>query len=106
EQARQIQHRALLSLLLAGQGDCLIIQRDYIQARQVLQEAVALARHLKHTESLYYALSMLGTAIAYVETYDHAIAYFQESLALAQQLSTPLRLITLLVDWGEIELFH
>ncbi len=37
---------------------------------------------------------------------NQGVEYFQESLTLAQQLSRPLRLITLLMEWGEIELFH
>ncbi len=41
-----------------------------------------------------------------MEAYDHTMGYFQESLTLAQQLSAPLRLITALTTWGEIQLFH
>lgn len=88
------------------QGECLILQHEYVQARQVLLEAVEIARQIQHAEYLSHGLSTLGQAISHMETYDHAIEYFRESLALAQQLSRPLRLITLLTEWGEIELFH
>ena len=104
DQARQIQHRALLSYLMVEQGESLIMQQEYIQASQVLQEAVAIARQIKHAEYLSHALSTLAQAIACMEGYDHAIPYLQESFILAQQLSRPLRLITLLTEWGEIEL--
>jgi len=106
ELARQIQHRALLSILLVNLGECFIEQHEYVQAQHVLQEAVAIARQIKHAEFLSLALCNLGKAIGYVEAYDHAVGYFQESLMLAQQLSAPLLLITPLTIWGETELFH
>ena len=71
-----------------------------------MQEAVAIARQIKHAEFLSLALCNLGKAIGYVEAYDSVIGYFQESLALARRLSAPLELMTLLTGWGEIQLFH
>lgn len=95
-----------LSILLETQGECLLAQHEYVQARQVLQEAVEIARQIQHADYLSLALCYLGKAIGYVEAYDRAIGYFQESLALAQHLSAPLRLIIPLTGWGEIDLFH
>jgi tetratricopeptide (TPR) repeat protein len=71
-----------------------------------LQEAVAIARQIKHAEFLSLALCFLGKAIGYVEAYDRAVGYFQESFTLAQQLSAPLLLIIQLTTWGELQLFH
>jgi len=76
------------------------------QARQVLQEAVAIARQIKHAEFLSLALCFLGIAVGYLETYDQAVGYFQESLILVQQLSAPVLLFILLTTWGELRLFH
>jgi tetratricopeptide (TPR) repeat protein len=91
---------------LITQGKCLTAQHDYIQAQQVLQEAVALARQSQLAEKLCVALCYLGKAIGYTAGYDRASDHFQESLALVQRLSVPGVLSKVLTTWGEIELFH
>jgi tetratricopeptide (TPR) repeat protein len=87
-------------------GDVAFKQAAFARAHEYLQQGQELARQIQHAEFLSLALCFLGKAMGFMQAYDQAVGYFQESLALAQQLSTPLRLIMLFTDWGEMESFH
>jgi tetratricopeptide (TPR) repeat protein len=79
-------NRALLGQLLAHQGWFLMRQGLYAQAREVLQQSIAIFRNLGDEAEIAVPLQFLGILTSEVGEYTEAKQLLQESLAIYRKI--------------------
>ncbi|MDQ2713623.1 MAG: helix-turn-helix transcriptional regulator [Chloroflexota bacterium] len=83
--ARQIDHREQMCLILKSLGAMAGERGDYAQAEVYLQEGLALARQIGYKERIGLLLVNLGWIVSAMGRYEQADRCMQEALEVAQQ---------------------
>ncbi len=71
--------------ILRDYGTALWRAADYVAAKPVLEQALAIYRNIAHAEGTAWVLEHLGTVLWRLGKYPASLAYLDESIAYAQQ---------------------
>ncbi|MHB8630113.1 MAG: tetratricopeptide repeat protein [Aggregatilineales bacterium] len=89
---------------LRGAGYCLWFEGSYVEARLLLEEAVAIAREVRDLRGLVHAVRYLGTVLYCLGEHDTAALSLEESLELARQLQDTYSICFSLTYLGDVAL--